>query len=245
MDTIKNLPWGLIAKWVGVLIGLFFIAGWYRSRAAASAAQAGADGGGDTGGAGGVFSPMFMSAGGMPTAAGTPAAIMPLGGEAWTQPVPTSGVSDEVTIAQMQRDIAMAQLAAQQSIADRGFDSLFPTSGSLGATAGIPGYSTGGRSVVTWDQTLDPNKAIYGVEQYPTTKAPKVAQSEAISYAKAALKKGDSGLYSIYNQAQGRGYTDNDVAQIINQARGGTGSGASTASEVRAWIQKQGLKPLS
>lgn len=61
---------------------------------------------------------------------------------------------------------------------------------------------------------------IYGPEltfmQPP--KGSRVAESEAVSFIKNALKKGDSGYEAIYAQAKARGYSLQETTSLLNKA---------------------------
>lgn len=234
IEFLKALPWGVIAKYAAGAVALGGGVVYLKNRAAVNAASTQTD---DTGSAGGGgFSPMFMSAGGQLN----PAPLPSLGGETWSPGEPTSGQSDEVTIAMMQRDIAMAQIAAQQSIADKGFSNLFPTTSEMGNTG------NGGSVLLPPLSLQDLYDSPYAGVITPKAK-PKATYREGVDFTKQALSQGDAGLRKLYSEATARGYSTGEVASLLNAASGKANTSANinaAKSDIQNWITKNNLVGL-
>lgn len=230
IETLKAIPWGLIFKYIAGgaagYVGVKYIA----SVKAAPAAE-------KSSGGGGGMSPMFMSAGGGGFAA-SPAPLPDLGGDTWGVPESPTGESDEVTIARMQKEIAMAQLAAQQSIAEKGFSNLFPQTSSEGLTGNGNPFAL---PEMQFQGPIDNgSRTIAGSQS-------KVGYKEAVDYTKSVLGRGESGLKTLYSQAMLRGYSTSDVASMINTASGKSNTSGNLAEQkaaVNAWIAKNNLATL-
>ena len=192
----------------------------YNSRTASIAASSS----GNVSSGGMQSTPLFMGMGGGLSADASPVTGSPLGGDGWSSGAADTGPSDDVLIAQLNKDIALAQIAAQKEIASKGFEGLFPKAGSLGATAGLEPYP-----LPPDESLLQPLKPI----------KPKTNHVEAIDFTRQAASKGEAGYMDIYKQAVERGYSANEVAVYMNQAGHKTNS-----KEVANWIKNKGLRPL-
>lgn len=225
----------------------------YSNRTAAISADRAPASGGMT------STPLFMGMGGGTQA--SPVSVSPLGGEGWSSGSSDTAPSDDVLIAQIQKEVALAQIAAQKEIAEKGFAGLYPQVGS-GGTAGQPGQPlpetipalkgyvnpVGGKDGKGAFVPTDPNAwaSIIGLGlvnspygNFGVGKTPKVHDIEAIGYIKTAAKKGDTGYLDIYNQAKERGYNATETAALLQK------SGIqATAADVNKFTDQAGLNRL-
>lgn len=205
--------------------------------------------------------PLFLSSGNGGGLASTQIGTTDLPfGDVWTTPEVPLSENPDVAIANINREIALAQIAAQKDIAKSGFSALLPQNGSAGLTGNgdgvlMPnswagGFITPDGKMVQSDFFVDP--AVYNVPaQGPSpsrSSGGKVSTREAVLGIQSIVGKAGGGLndnaaYGIYNQARNRGYSASETAALLNRAGVGGGRVISSA-EVNTWARQHGLNTL-
>lgn len=172
--------------------------------------------------------PLFMSGSGGLASTQMGTYDLPLGGEVWsTGDVPLSENPD-VAIANINKEVALAQIAAQQDIAKYGFDFLMPRMGSGGLTGNGDGIQ------------LPPLRSEPLKPKLSTERAIEELQFIKKDTSKSSTQKG----LKILGEARTRGYTADETARLLNKSGFGDGKVFTGASVQRfAFEQGENLLP--
>jgi len=170
--------------------------------------------------------PMFMQSGGGLNPASAPATVLPLGGESWKPADVPLANNPDVEIAKINREVYLAQIAAQKEIANKGLSYLSPQTGSLGGQAGTP-YNQlpgmGQKQFQSVDQGFS-GKPPAGFAPPPASRYQKVSDTDAVAFIKEQLQSsgGIKGMGTAYRtiQQEGikRGYTQQEINALIMKA---------------------------
>lgn len=217
IDKIKQLPWLQIAGFA--VVGII---GWAVLRKV-SAIESVAQTPGQT-------TPLFMAGTGSmlsPSPPGTPV----LGGESWDIPIPQLGGDESLAISNNEKEVALANIAAQQAIAQKGFEILMRPETSTNNTGNL------GTSLLPPSIQDQYNTPL----QYPTGGRP--STFEATAFAAQKVASGD--YFGIYDAAKKIGYSAQDTATILNRAYEASGhKQVITAADVNQWASDRGLQKL-